>query len=203
MADSALRRDVSAVEALLGKKSGLAKLLLWRDMQVSGATFAAGTVAFLIIRSYSLVSLLCTVSYFLVGLCYAGAKVFPTKFNTVAEQFPSDVPSEVLHKQADRLAAIIPHVLGLTRKVVLGKDVVLSVKAFVALYIISMITNTFNISTLAYLIFLAAFTLPRVYEANQEQCDVYLNIAFERVKDVISQVDSKIPKASAAAGIEK
>ena len=194
----ALKREASTVEALLGRKSGLAKLLLWRDMQQSGAVFAAGTVAYLIIRSYSLVSLVCTLSYIMVGLCYGGAKVFPSKFNAFAEQFPSDIPSEVLHKQADRLAAVIPRVLGFCRKIVLGKDVVTSVKAFVALYGASVITNTFSISFMAYLVFLAAFTLPKVYEANEEQCDVYLNTAFEKVKEVMSQVDSKIPKAKAA-----
>uniref|UniRef100_T1J6M0 Reticulon-like protein n=1 Tax=Strigamia maritima TaxID=126957 RepID=T1J6M0_STRMM len=178
-------------------------LVYWRDPKKSGLVFAGILIILLSLSYFSLISVLAYVTLAVL----AGTLSFRIYKNVLAavqksneghpfkkyleqdmvisgDQIQDVTQSVVVHTNA------VAHEL---RRLILVEDLIDSIKFGVVLWCLTYVGAWFNGMTLLILGFVAAFTLPKVYETNKTQIDHYINIARTQVDEIMSKIKSKVP----------
>lgn len=185
--------------------NNLEALLLWRDPAKTGSVFAAITILYLLLEwsHFSLLTLIANT----LGIAVAAAFLWNNLaqfINKPGVPIPAVLQHGISDNQskmyAQQLTSGINQLLGFARRLILGKEVVLSVEAAVVLYTIGKIGNYFSTLGLIYTVVLLIFTLPKVYELRKHEIDSVANQVVNQSKQAYSQYGApyvnKIPRAS-------
>jgi hypothetical protein len=103
------------------------------------------------------------------------------------------VPQERLHAQVDIFVEHAQAVFKHLRHLFLVENLFDSVKFGLMLYTLTYVGAWFSGYTLIVMFVLAVFTVPKVYEMNQEPIDKYIGIAREHLEKVQHTVEDKLP----------
>lgn len=178
------------------------RLVHWRDPQTSGIIFGLGLVVLLSICKFSVISVL-TYSL-LAAVCGAfGFRVYKlvmSKVNKTEEGHPfqdlleqplltSLSDTERAQQFGETLFSTTLSTAQKIRSVVLIEDLIESAKYIVILWFATYIGAWFNGLTLVILLWIGAFSVPKIYIEYQTEIDEQL----EKVSSLIGQVRSKIP----------
>jgi len=185
----------------------LEDLLLWRDPRKTGAVFGGFTLVYLLLEwsNYSLLTLVANVLLAGVSVTFLWNNLaqFLNKpgvpVPAVLQQGISDNQSKAY---AQQFTSGVNQLLGFARRIITGKEVILSVQAALVLYALGKVGNYFTTLGLAYTVILLLFTLPKVYELRKPEIDSAANRVASQTKQSYSQYAApylnKIPKASTA-----
>jgi len=184
-------------------RSRLIELVYWRDPRKSGVVFAAGLVLLLSLAYFSVISVvayacLLTLSATLSFRIYKNVLQAVQKTNEghpFKEFLEVDItPSrERVHNVIDVLLNHINSTLLKLRAVFLVEDIIDSIKFGVLFWSLTYIGSWFNGLTLVILAYLAAFSVPKVYEMHKAQIDQYLDLITTQVRGILDQVKAKLP----------
>ncbi|XP_012529773.1 reticulon-1 isoform X1 [Monomorium pharaonis] len=181
----------------------VAALIYWRDPKKSGIVFGTILGVLLSLAYFSLISVLAYMSL----LVLSGTILFRI-YKTVlqAVQKTSDghpfkdildldlaLPAEKVHEVADVAVAHANAAVGELRRLFLVEDFVDSLKFGVLLWCLTYVGSWFNGMTLIIIGVVALFTLPKVYETNQEQIDQNLALVQAKINEITAKVKAAIP----------
>jgi len=166
-------------------------VLLWREPKTSALLLLSGTVFFFFVGvlAYSSLGLLCLLCALHLGTRLAW-------YNTVGSRPapPTDLFSEadiqahvaVLTERANTVA-IMGHAL------LTASDSALTLQCVGGLMGISLLCRFFGTTGFFFLLFVAAFTLPRAYEAKKSQVDAALAAARQQMSEAYRKAAAAIP----------
>ncbi|KAH0950012.1 hypothetical protein HN011_000404 [Eciton burchellii] len=181
----------------------VAGLIYWRDPKKSGIVFGTILGVLLSLAYFSLISVLAYLSL----LILSGTILFRI-YKTVlqAVQKTSDghpfkeildldlaLPAEKVHEVADVAVAHANAAVSELRRLFLVEDFVDSLKFGVLLWCLTYVGSWFNGMTLIIIGVVALFTLPKVYETNQEQIDQNLALVQAKINEITAKVKAAIP----------
>jgi len=188
----------------------LEALIYWRDVYRSGGTLAT---LLAVLVSLSFCSLISVVSYFsLLALSAAfGFRVYSSvrhavnktgsDANPLQDMMTMDLSlsAEKIHCAADCFIVQFNRNVAYLQRVFLIQDFVESLKFGVLLYMLTYLGGWMNGLTILTLGVVAAFSLPKAYEVNKTQVDMYLSKASQQVNMLYEKVKSVIPIGGGAA----
>lgn len=189
-------------------------ILLWREPAKSALVFGCGNLAFFLISfgGYSLITLLSYVSllHLLSGFFYFnGSRAWAGMQGSAMPRVP-EVPALVAQEQVSPLVECVTSSLNNGAKGAVDlaccRDNVSSLKAIVAVYLLSVIGKMISISGLVYIAFVVAFSAPRIYEEKKTEIDGVLDTARTKLQEVQTQVMAVLPepiKAKLCGGAQK
>ncbi|XP_018406137.1 PREDICTED: reticulon-1 isoform X1 [Cyphomyrmex costatus] len=181
----------------------VAALIYWRDPKKSGAVFGTILGVLLSLAYFSLISVLAYVS-----LTVLSGTILFRIYKTVlqAVQKTSDghpfkdildldltLPAEKVHEVADVAVAHANAAVTELRRLFLVEDFIDSLKFVVLLWCLTYVGSWFNGMTLIIIGVVALFTLPKVYETNQEQIDQNLALVQTKISEITTKVKAAIP----------
>ncbi|XP_011865907.1 PREDICTED: reticulon-1-like [Vollenhovia emeryi] len=181
----------------------VAALIYWRDPKKSGIVFGTILGVLLSLAYFSLISVLAYMSL----LALSGTILFRI-YKTVlqAVQKTSDghpfkdileldlaLPASKVHEVADVAVAHANAAVSELRRLFLVEDFVDSLKFGVLLWCLTYVGSWFNGMTLIIIGVVALFTLPKVYETNQEQIDQNLALVQAKINEITAKVKAAIP----------
>lgn len=183
----------------------LEALLLWRDPIKTGIVFTAISLVYILLEwtRYSLLTLIARVGLFAVVSSFL--------WNNVAQFINKPgvpIPPVLRHGITDHQAKIyaeelttgINQLIGFTRRLLQGREVLLTVQVAVVLYVIAKVGNVFSTLGLLYTVVVLIFSLPKIYELRKHEIDSVANQVVSQSKQAYSQYGApyvnKIPRAS-------
>ncbi|XP_012217854.1 reticulon-1 isoform X2 [Linepithema humile] len=191
----------------------VAALIYWRDPKKSGIVFGTILGVLLSLAYFSLISVLAYLSL----LVLTGTVLFRI-YKTVlqAVQKTSDghpfkdildldltLPTEKVHEVADVAVAHANAAVSELRRLFLVEDFVDSLKFASLLWCLTYVGSWFNGMTLIIIGVVALFTLPKVYETNQEQIDQNLALGRAKINEITAKVKAAIPLGKKAEPIKE
>ncbi|XP_050457310.1 reticulon-1-A isoform X4 [Cataglyphis hispanica] len=200
-------------EEVLPERGPVAALIYWRDPKKSGIVFGTILGVLLSLAYFSLISVLAYLSL----LVLSGTVIFRI-YKTVlqAVQKTSDghpfkdildldlvLPAEKVHEVADVAVAHANAALSELRRLFLVEDFVDSLKFGVLLWCLTYVGSWFNGMTLIIIGVVALFTLPKVYETNQEQIDQNLALVQAKIAEITAKVKAAIPLGKKAEPLKE
>ncbi|KAJ8903419.1 hypothetical protein NDN08_004527 [Rhodosorus marinus] len=168
------------------------QILLWRDLKLSGAIF--GSVNLICILTLFVKYSFLSVFSFLVMALLVASFLFKNAAKLLEGHLGKDKipqPSFGLEPfNADAIQAKVPQVVDFlnenitkTRDIVTCKDNKTTLKALGATFGVYLVGRIFPDLVLFYVLFLAAFILPKVYEMNKDEIDKAAAQAQERIAE--------------------
>lgn len=193
-------REKPVHHILGGGKS--ADVMLWRDKKISAAVLTAATTIWLLFEwlNYNFLSLLCLALVLVMSVQFLwtnASGVFSS------DRRPSKAPRLVLPKDffvniATAVGAEVNRGLRFLQNVSCGGNLKQFVIVVVCLWAGAVIGNWFNFFTVVYIGFVAAHTLPVLYERYDDQIDNFVYKVLDQMQNQYRKVDSgflsKIPK---------
>ncbi|XP_077537666.1 reticulon isoform X2 [Haemaphysalis longicornis] len=189
------------------------QLVYWRQPKKSGLVFGAVLALLLSLTCFSLISV---VAYLALGtLTVAIAfRVYRNVLQAVQksseghpfkEYLEKDLslPKERVHETVDTVVKHAEELVKRLRSLFLVEDLVDSLKLALLFWVLTYVGSWFNGMTLIILAYVAAFTLPKVYETYQAEIDQYLGLARTHVGNVMGMIRSKIPIGHSAAQAQR
>jgi len=181
----------------------VANLVYWRDPKKSGVVFGAGLVILLSLVYFSLISVLAYTSLITL-LVTVSFRIYKSVLQAVQKtqdghpfkeilELDLAIPSDKVHSASDVAVSYINSLIQELRRLFLAEDLVDSFKFGVLLWCLTYIGGWFNGLTLVILAFVAAFTLPKVYETNKTQIDQNLDLVKKKIDEVSAKVRAAVP----------
>lgn len=197
------RRSKQNFQEPLPERGPVESLIYWRDPKKSGLVFGGVLVVLLALTYFSLISVVAYLSLFVL----TGTIAFRIYKNIVQavqktgdghpfkQYLENDVSlSQDKVKQVSEVAvAHLNAAVIEVRRLFLVEDLVDSIKFGVLLWVLTYLGSWFNGMTLVIIAWVALFTLPKVYEANQAQIDANLDIVRTKVAEITAKVKAAIP----------
>lgn len=183
-----------------------ADVLLWRNKRISGSVLAGATVIWLLFEwlNYHFLTLLCLalVLSMTALFLWSNAAIFinrsPPKMRPIA------LPKDIFVDAAIALRDQINQFLGFLQEVAVGRDLKTFLAVSAGLWFLAIIGSWCNFLTILYLGFVAAHTLPVLYERYEDQVDSFIYNVLDEMKRHYGRFDSKvlsrIPKGPAKKG---
>ncbi|MED6122178.1 Reticulon-like protein [Stylosanthes scabra] len=172
------------VKRLFGREQPIHKVLgagkaadifLWRNKRSSAMVLGAGTLLWFFFESMEA----------------------PVQVPQVA------IPEDFLIHIVKALRFEINRAFLLLREIGTGRDIKKFLTVVGVLWLISLVGSCFNFLTLFYLCFLSMFTLPLVYEKNEDQIDALAVKAMIEIKKQYAVLDAKVLSQIPVAGFKK
>ncbi|CAR99639.1 Protein CBG27216 [Caenorhabditis briggsae] len=115
--------------------------------------------------------------------------------NPFSEILANDLslPQEKVHAQADVFTEHATCIANKLKKLILVESPLESIKFGLILWSLTYVASWFSGCTLAVLALLGTFSIPKVYEANQEAIDPHLATVSGHLKNVQNLIDEKLP----------
>ncbi|XP_011080892.1 reticulon-like protein B2 [Sesamum indicum] len=181
------------VHKILGGGQG-ADVLLWRDKKVSaGVLGGAAALWFLFdVLEYHFLTLIChglilgLVAMFLLSNASTFVKKAPPRIPEVV------LPEEPVLKFASALRIEINRVFADLRDIASGKDLKKFLYVIGGLWVLSVVGGICDFMTLIFSITLLLFTVPFLYEKNEDQVDCYAEKAIAELKKQYAVFDAKV-----------
>jgi len=185
------------------------KIALWRDPVKSGLLFGIFNFFFFLYNfaDFSLVTIISYLLLTLLSIClgYSNYIVLKASWlqgktveNPFLERFKDvkfQVTRESVEKHINTLLELINTTINLFKDVFYCTDNFLSGRFVLYFYIGATIGNWFSGATLLYLITLAIFVWPRLYEEKKKEIDHFYGIAKTEVTKYVNLAVSKLPPA--------
>ncbi|CAI2354249.1 unnamed protein product [Caenorhabditis sp. 36 PRJEB53466] len=178
-------------------------VIYWRDAKKSAVVLSLVLLALFILAKYPLLTV---ITYTLLGALVAAAgfrvfkKVESQIKKTDAEHPFSEIlakdlslPQEKVHAQADVFVEHATSSANTLKKLVFVENPFESIKFGLVLWSLTYIASWFSGFTLAILAVLGVFSVPKVYESNQEAIDPHLATISGHLKNVQNLIDEKLP----------
>ncbi|KAF7813029.1 reticulon-like protein B1 [Senna tora] len=186
-----------------------ADIVLWRKKDSSAIVFGAGTAFwfFFELLGYHLVTLICHgLILTMIGVfLWTKASIYIHKStpNIPELTIPRDSVLEVVSALRNEINRALVALRNILRDVSSGKDLKKFIGVILALWFISVIGSWFTFLTLFYLCFVLMFTVPLLYEKNEELVDLYGEIAMAELKKQYAVFDEKVLSQIPIAGSSK
>lgn len=189
--------------SLLPYFATVADLVFWKDPKKSGIAFATGLIILLSLVCCSVISVVAyTCLAVLTGTL--SFRIYKNILQAVQKtneghpfkellEYEINPSSDKVHQAVDVLLKHATKVVLKLRSVFLVEDIVDSIKFVILFWCLTYIGSWFNGLTLIILGYLAAFSLPKVYETNKAQIDQTLQLACKQIQQTVDTVKSKIP----------
>ncbi|KAJ7568392.1 hypothetical protein O6H91_01G030900 [Diphasiastrum complanatum] len=191
-------RQRSVHEILGGGKT--ADAFLWRKRNTTVGLLATVSVAYFLFQwsGYTLLSIVSNVLLFLIVILFLWANA-ASMLNRPPPSIPElELSEDIVYQSADTLRVEINKALVLAHDVAIGKDFRVFLKMVVILWVLSTIGGWFSFLTFVYIGFVAAHTLPVLYEKYENEIEKYLQILIKEAKKYYVKFDelvlSKIPR---------
>lgn len=177
-------------------------LLLWKCPKLTGAVFGS---MFVLLLSFSLFSFLTVISaLMLTALALVGAyrfylavvfRIKGTYDDSLDKLVKQDLPlpKDKIEECARLVEDDLYRSLNQLKSIVLWENVLQSVKAFAACYIVNWVGSCFNFLTLLLIGLVTVFTLPKVYQVYKKPIDQSIQKVTTLAHTVGKQVKAKIP----------
>uniref|UniRef100_A0A8R1I107 Reticulon-like protein n=1 Tax=Caenorhabditis japonica TaxID=281687 RepID=A0A8R1I107_CAEJA len=178
-------------------------VIYWRDPKKSAIVLSLALLALFILAKYPLLTVV-TYSLLLALGAAAGFRVFKKIEaqikKTDAEHPFSEIlatdlslPQEKVHAQADVFVEHATLAANKLKKLVFVESPFESLKFGLVLWSLTYIASWFSGFTLAILGLVGVFSVPKVYESNQEAIDPHLATISGHLKNVQNLIDEKLP----------
>ncbi|KAI2805145.1 hypothetical protein RDWZM_008518 [Blomia tropicalis] len=186
-----------------------AELVYWRDPKNTGIVFGLGLVILLSLSIFSVISVVAyTLLFTLLGTL--SFRVYKNVLQAVQKTseghpFKEYLEIEIAPSQErinEIVASFVSHgtcFINRMRSVLLVEDIVDSLKYLLIFWALTYIGAWFNGLTLVILAYIAAFSLPKVYEQNKTQIDQYLDL----INSKITELTDKVPFLKKPVPVEK
>ncbi|ELT94128.1 hypothetical protein CAPTEDRAFT_163753 [Capitella teleta] len=178
-------------------------LIYWRDIKKSAVVFGSMLVLLLSLALFSVLSVIAYLSLatltvtvtFRIYKNVLGAVQKTGEGHPFKQYLEMDIalPEDKVHELADLVMTHVSCIVKELRRLFLVEDFVDSLKFGLLLWVLTYIGAWFNGMTLLILGIVGLFTLPKVYETYKVQIDHYLDLAKTQIRNVIKQVQEKIP----------
>lgn len=168
-----------------------ADVLLWRNKKISAGVLASATAIWVLFEwlNYNFLSLLC------FGLVIGMIIQFLWKnASSMMNRPPAKVPRLVLRDDlfisiAKSIGAEVNSALGFLQDVACGNNIKRFLMVVVCLWVAAIIGGWFNFFTVLYIGFVAAHTLPVLYERYDDQVDGFVYNAFQQFQGHYQKLD--------------
>lgn len=181
----------------------VSNLVYWRDLTKSGIVFGAILFLLLTMRFFSLISISAYLALATLGLTIS-FRIYKNILQAVQKSTDGHPFRDYLEmdialpeeKARDLAVVVVNHfhcAAKRIRSLFLVEDLVDSIKLGILLWLTTYVGAWFNGLTLFTIAFVAAFTVPKVYETYKAQIDQYLDIACTQVTGVLQIIKSKLP----------
>lgn len=198
--DKLFGRQNSVHQVFGGGKS--ADLLLWRNKKISSSVLGGATLiwAFFEWLDYHLLSILCLA--LIVGMI---VQFSWSNASSMMNRSQSEIPRLVLPKElfvnvAVSVGAQVNQFLGFIQDVAVGRNLKQFAMVVLGLLAAALIGSWCNLLTVIYVGFVAAHTLPVLYEKYEDQVDDFMYSLFGQIQSQYRKLDSgllsKIPKGN-------
>ncbi|XP_028751969.1 reticulon-like protein B8 [Neltuma alba] len=193
-------RERPVHKILGGGKS--ADVLLWRNKKISASVLASATLLWLLFEwlNYNFLTL---VSFALIFVML-GQFLWSNASGLVRRE-PSEVPRLVIPEDlfvriATRVGVELNRDLRFLQDVACGGNLKQFLIAIASLWAVAIIGSWFNVISVIYIGFVAAHTLPVLYEKYEDQIDSFVGQLIDQMQHNYKKLDagvlSKIPKGS-------
>ncbi|XP_054723717.1 reticulon-3-like, partial [Uloborus diversus] len=173
----------------------VADYIYWRDPKKSGVAFGTSLVLLLSLKYFSFISVVAYITLAVLTLTVS-FRIYKNVLQAVQKSndghpFKDYLEMDIALSQgkcSETVEVLIQHVncvTGKLRSLVLVEDLVDTLKLVLLAWCLTYVGAWFNGLTLIILGVVAAFTLPKVYETNKAQIDVYADIVRTKGKEVI------------------
>ncbi|GFU40744.1 reticulon-4 [Trichonephila clavipes] len=181
----------------------VAKYVYWRDPKKSGIALGASLVLLLSFKYFSVISVIAYLSLALLSVTVS-FRIYKNVLQAVQKSNEGQPFKEYLEmdialsqeKVGQTVEVLIHHVNCVAAKVrslILVEDLVDTIKLGILAWCMTYVGAWFNGLTLVILAVVSAFTLPKVYETNKAQIDVYADLVRTKGKEIIEMVNAKMP----------
>lgn len=191
-------RRKSFDELLGGRK--VSDVLLWRNRNLSAGILAGATLVWFLfdVVEYNVVTLLCHIALLGMLLLFIWSNAAPL-FDRPPPQIPEVIVSEQAFREvAQTIHYKLAHFVSILYDVACGKDLKKFLMVIGSLWILAILGDTCSFTTLLYVGFLCALTLPALYERYETEVDHLVAKGHEDLKKFYKKVDSdvlnKIPR---------
>uniref|UniRef100_A0A0A8YQZ3 Reticulon-like protein n=1 Tax=Arundo donax TaxID=35708 RepID=A0A0A8YQZ3_ARUDO len=186
------RRQRSVHKLLGGRK--VADILLWRNRNLSAGILAVATLVWFLfdVLEYNLVTLLCHIALLGMLLLFIWSNAAP-----LFDRPPPQIPEVIVSEHAFRETALtihykLAHFVSILYDVACGKDLKKFLLVIGSLWILAVVGDTCSFTTLLYVGFLCALTLPALYERYEAEVDHLVAKGGEDLKKFYKKVDSNV-----------
>ncbi|XP_054786818.1 reticulon-like protein B4 [Prosopis cineraria] len=175
-----------------------AEVVLWRKKDVSRRVLAAATALwfFFEVLGYHFISLACHALILVIILFFLWTKasmyIHKSAPHIPEVTIPRDCVLEVVSTVRNEINGFLEAFRNLLRDITAGKDLKKFVIVIVALWFLSVIGSSFSFLTLFYLCTVFMFTVPMLYEKNEELVDLYGEIVIAEMKKQYAVFDKKV-----------
>ncbi|XP_014259377.1 reticulon-1-A isoform X3 [Cimex lectularius] len=198
------RQNGSYVAVDLPPRGPVESLVYWRDPKKSGVVFGVTLLTLIALTIYSLISVLAYLCLLTV-LGTISFRVYKSIMQAVQKtsdghpfkeflDYDLTVPEDKVKEVSLALVQYTNSSVATLRSLFLVEDIVDSIKFAVVLWVLTYVGACFNGLTLIILGVVLLFTLPKVYENNKEQIDVYMKIAMDKLSVVTNKVKTIVPE---------
>lgn len=179
-------------------------LVYWKCWKKTAAVFAGmmfilwslTCCTFLSVLTFWSMSLLTVAFLYRIGMTVFNAVQKTTAEHPFKHLLDEDLElsEESVQKWANETRVCINGKVKTLKKLFLIEDVVESIKFGVMLWLLSYVGGCFSMITIAIIACLYTFTVPVLYERNQEKIDCCLGTVKSKLLDIFSKVQSKLPE---------
>lgn len=182
-----------SVHKLLGRRK-VADILLWRDKNLSAGILAGATLVWFLfdVVDYNVVTLLCHIALLGMLLLFIWSNAAPL-FDRRPPQIPEAIVSEKAFREIAQTAQYkLAHFVSILYDIACGKDLKKFLMVIGSLWVLAVVGDTCSFTTLLYVGFLCALTLPPLYERYETEVDHLVAKGGEDLKKFYEKVDSNV-----------
>ncbi|XP_066364708.1 reticulon-like protein B9 [Miscanthus floridulus] len=182
-----------SVDKLLGGQK-VSDVLLWRNRNLSAGILAGATLVWFLfdVVEYNIVTLLCHIALLGMLLLFIWSNAAPL-FDRPPPQIPEVIVSEQAFREvAQTIHYKLAHFVSILYDVACGKDLKKFLMVIGSLWILAILGDTCSFTTLLYVGFLCALTLPALYERYETEVDHLVAKGHEDLKKFYKKVDSNV-----------
>ncbi|XP_051225517.1 reticulon-like protein B2 [Lolium perenne] len=188
-----------SIHRLLGGGKA-ADVLLWKDRNLSAGVLAGATLIWFLfdVVEYNIVPLLCQIAIFTMLVIFIASNAAPL-FDIDPPRIPQVVISEhTFREMALTIRYKLTNAVSLLYDIACGKDLKKFLLVVGSLLVLSVIGGSCSFTSLLYLGFLCALTLPVLYQRYEPEVDHLVARGGEDIKKFYEKIDAnllnKIPR---------
>ncbi|KAF0926552.1 hypothetical protein E2562_026040 [Oryza meyeriana var. granulata] len=181
------------VHKILGGRK-VADIMLWRDRNLSAGILAGATLIWFLfdVVEYNLVTLLCHIALLGMLLIFIWSNAAP-----LFDRAPPQIPEVIVSEHAFRELALtihskVAHFSSVLYDIACGKELRKFLAVIGSLWILAVIGETCSFTTLLYVGFLCALTLPALYERYETEVEDLVAKGGRDLKKFYKKIDSNV-----------
>ncbi|XP_003569595.2 reticulon-like protein B9 isoform X1 [Brachypodium distachyon] len=182
-----------SIHRLLGGGEA-ADILLWKNRNLSAGVLAGATLIWFLfdVVEYNIIPLLSQIAIFVMLVIFIWSNAAP-----IFDRAPPRIPEVVISEHAFRELVLTSHhklsyAVSLLYDIACGKDLKKLLLVIASLLALSVIGDSCSLTSLLYLGFLCAHTLPALYQRYETEVDHLLARGGEYIKKFYEKIDSNV-----------